>query len=328
MSLRWGILSTARIAQTQFLPAVQGQTQHQVLAIASRDAARAEQVARAFAIPRAYGSYEALLEDPEIAAIYLPLPNSLHAEWTMRALQAGKHVLCEKPVARRAAEAERMVATARANGVLLMEAFMWRHHAQQARVRALLDGGAIGQPTVIRASFGFPLDPESSNVRLRADLEGGSLMDVGCYPVNFARWVFGAEPVRVSGQQVLDPRLGVDMAFGGVLVFAGGRLALIDSNFRHASRQHAEIAGTEGVLTMELPFRPDAAPGRIEVVRGGQRQVEEVPAENQYTRQADHFAQSIAAGRLLEPAEDGVAQARAIEALYASAAGRPGPDSG
>jgi xylose dehydrogenase (NAD/NADP) len=256
--------------------------------------------------------------------VYIGLPNSLHAEWTIRAAQAHKHVLCEKPIASRSADAERMAAACQAAGVVLMEAFMWRHHPQHTRVRALLDAGTIGEPTFVRASFGYVIDTSRKgalNVRLAPDLDGGSLMDIGCYSVNVARWVFGAEPIGVVGQQHVDTGFGVEMSFGGVLRFDGGRLAMVDSSFQHAFTNRYEIAGPGGRIVVNGAFRPDDQPGRIEIHRGTDHSVEEVPPANQFALEADHFARSVRAGRLLPPAESGVAQARVIEALMASAEG-------
>jgi xylose dehydrogenase (NAD/NADP) len=322
--LRWGILSTARIARTLFIPGVRGSAETEVLAVGSRSLETAQAFAKDLQIPRAYGSYDALLEDEDVDAVYVPLPNSLHLEWTIRAAQAGKHVLCEKPLARYAADAERMAQACQSNAVLLMEAFMWRHHPQHARVRELLSDGVIGEPVFVRASFGYVIDPAREagglNVRLDEALEGGSLMDVGCYSVNVSRWVFGSEPVAVGGQQRIDPKYGVDVSFGGVLRFAEGQLAMVDSSFLHAPVQRYEIHGPEGRIVVEQAFRPDDAPGRIEIHRGSSSTVETVPPSNQFANEADHFARSIRAGTLLPPAENGVAQARVLESLYASAA--------
>jgi D-xylose 1-dehydrogenase (NADP+, D-xylono-1,5-lactone-forming) len=321
--LRWGILSTANIARNLFIPGVRAGTETTVLAVGSRELATAQQFAADLDIPRAYGSYADLLADPEVDAVYIGLPNSLHAEWTIRAAQAGKHVLCEKPTARRAADAQRMADACDAAGVVLMEAFMWRHHPQHARVRALLEAGTIGEPTVVRASFGYVIDRSRTgalNVRLARDLDGGSLMDVGCYSVNVARWVFGAEPVRIVGQQHVDADFGVETSFGGVLRFAGGQLALVDSSFQHAFTNRYEIAGPGGRIVVNGAFRPDDRPGRIEIHRGSDHAIEDVAPANQFALEADHFARSVRAGRLLPPAENGVAQARVIEALLASAA--------
>jgi predicted dehydrogenase len=321
--LRWGILSTARIARTLFVPGVRASTETEVLAVGSRSLDAARTFADDLNIPRAYGSYTALLEDRDVDAVYIALPNSLHAEWTIRAAEAGKHVLCEKPVARHAAEAERMAEACRTAGVLLMEAFMWRHHPQHARVRALLDSGTIGEPNCVRASFGYVINPVGEagglNVRLEAGLEGGSLMDVGCYSVNVARWAFSSEPVGFAAQQRIDRSFGVEVGFGGVLRFAGGQLAMVDSSFVHAPLNRYEIAGPEGRIVVERAFRPDDSPGRIDVYRGSEHAVESVPAANQFANEADHFARSVRAGTLLPPAENGVAQARTLEALYAAA---------
>ncbi|HEY3058827.1 MAG TPA: Gfo/Idh/MocA family oxidoreductase [Chloroflexota bacterium] len=323
--LRWGILSTARIGRTLFMPGVRAGEEGELAAIASRRLDVAEVVAAEFAIPRAFGAYDDLLDDPEIDAIYNPLPNRLHAEWTMRAARAGKHVLCEKPLARTGAEAQEMARVCQQAGVLLIEAFMWRHHPQHARVRALLDAGQIGEPRMVRSSFSYMIGPEPSNVRLQRDLEGGSLMDVGCYPVNVARWVFQAEPIDVVGRQIVDPTYNVETTFAGVLTFPGDRLALIDSSFGQAGQTEYEIVGTEGRIVVDRAFRPDARPGRIHVLRGQEQRTEEVAPADQFALEADHFARSIRAGRVLDPAENGVAQARVIEALYASAESAPLP---
>jgi predicted dehydrogenase len=272
-----------------------------------------------FAIPRVHDSYEALLADPDVDAIYNPLPNSLHPEWTINAARAGKHVLCEKPVARTAADADRMAAACREAGVVLMEAFMWRHHPQHARVRALLDAGEIGDPRMVRGTFTY-LMRAGPNVRLESTLEGGSLMDVGCYPLNAARWVFGSEPIEVSAQQIVDEQFGVDTVFAAVLRFPGNRVAVIDSSFAQSGQAMYEVVGTTGRIVVEFAYRPDARPGRIHVMRDDDQRVDEVPPTDQFVAEAEHFARSVRAGRLLPPAEDGTAQARVIEALYASAA--------
>jgi predicted dehydrogenase len=322
LPLRWGILGTARIARNRFVRGVRAGTESEVLAIASRDLARARATANELGIPRSYGAYEALLADRDVDAVYIALPNALHTPWTIAAAWAGKHVLCEKPLARNAADAERMTAACRSSGVLLMEAFMWRHHPQHARVRSMLDSGAIGEPSLVRASFTFVIEPvlaSGTNVRLRADLAGGSLMDVGGYAVNAARWLFAAEPVWVAGQQVMDPSYGVETAFAGMLRFRDDRLALIDGSFHHRLTNSYEVAGSGGRLLVDRAFRPDDLPGRIHILRGDDEYTERVAPADQFALEADHFARSVRAGRLLPPAEDGVAQARVIGALYTSA---------
>jgi predicted dehydrogenase len=241
----------------------------------------------------------------------------------VRSAEAGKHVLCEKPLARRTVDAERAAEACRRAGVLLMEAFMWRHHPQQARVRWLLEQGAIGAPRLVRASFSYVIRPTSPsgapNVRLSSDLEGGVLMDIGCYAVNTARWVFGEEPVEVVAHQLIDPDHTVDVAFAAVLRFAGDRLALIDSDFGTTPVNRYEIAGSEGRIVVERAYRPDTQSAPIVLAHQDSRTIEDIPSTNQYGHQADHFARSVREGRLLPPAEDGVAQARVVEALYASA---------
>ena len=324
--LRWGILSTARIGRQRFVPGVRAGTEGEVVAIASRDPQRAQAAAAELGIPRAHGAYEALLADREVDAVYVGLPNGLHPEWTVRAAAAGKHVLCEKPAARRAADARRMAEACRRAGAILMEAFMYRLHPQHARVLELLRQGAIGEPVFVRASFCFAMSAArraGGDVRLQRDLEGGALMDVGCYAVNTARYLFGAEPVAVVAQQRVDPRFGVDTAFAGVLRFPGDRLALVDGSFDAAGTQRYEVAGPGGLIVVERAYVPGTGPVQIQIVQGGDHRTEEAAAADQYALEADHFARSVRAGRLLPPAEDGVAQAAVIEALYRSAeAGR------
>ena len=325
MTIRFGILGAARIARNSFVPGVRGSSQAQLRAVASRDLERARAFANELEIPRAYGSYAELLEDPHIDAVYNALPNSLHVEWTIAAARAGKHVLCEKPLAATAAEAERARSACAAAGVLLMEGFMWRHHAQHQRVRELIRGGAIGEPTFIRASFSFRVPrPQAAdvapNVRLQSALEGGSLMDVGCYGVNAARWLFEAEPTEVVGQHIVDEEFGVDLSFGALLRFGGNRQALVDSSFTRATSNTYTIEGPDGSLRIERAFRPDANPGHITLLRPNQPpELDEIPADNQFTKEVDHFIESVAAASLLPPAEDGVNQARVIEALKHSA---------
>ncbi|MDQ3702357.1 MAG: Gfo/Idh/MocA family oxidoreductase [Chloroflexota bacterium] len=316
------MVSTARIGRQRFIPGVRAGTQGEVVAIASREPGRAQAVASELGIPRAHGSYEALLDDPGVDAVYLGLPNGLHPEWTVRAAAAGKHVLCEKPVARRVADAVRMVDAARQAGVILMEAFMYRLHPQHARVRELLQEGVIGPPVFVRATFCFSMDAArraAGDVRLQAGLDGGALMDVGCYAVNAARYLFDAEPVEVTAQQRLDPAFGVDTAFAGVLRFAGDRLALIDGSFDAAGTQRYEIAGPSGLIQAQRAFLPGEGATTIDIVSGSQRCSEDVPGQDQYGLEADHFARSVRSGRLLPPAEDGLAQAATMEALYRSA---------
>ncbi len=316
MAVRWGILSTARITR-KFLDGVAGSRACEVLSVASRDGARAEAFARDEGIPRAYGSYDALLADPEVDAVYIPVPNALHLHWTERALRAGKHVLCEKPLGRRRADVEAAFNLAEREDRLLMEAFMYRHHPQTARVVELVSAGAVGRLRLIRGSFSFPLaDP--ADIRLSRDLDGGALMDVGCYCVNAARLLAG-EAEQVSALQVVGGD-GVDVVFVGSMRCAHGVLAHFDAGFRLAGRHDLEVVGEEGTLYLSDPWHC-VSPG-IDLRHDGGAERIEIPAANPYTLQADNFVAAIRgeAAPLLARA-DAVDQARTIEALYASADG-------
>jgi D-xylose 1-dehydrogenase (NADP+, D-xylono-1,5-lactone-forming) len=313
--MKWGLLSTANINR-KLLAGVRETDEATAVAVASRDRSRAEQFAREHGIERAHGSYEELLADPDVEAVYIPLPNSLHVPWSIQALEAGKHVLCEKPLTRRPAEAEDAFAAAERSGRLLMEAFMWRHHPQALRLRELLDEGVIGRVRLIRAVFSFPLrDPE--DIRLNGELDGGSLMDVGCYCVSGSRLVAGAEPERVSGEQVLGGK-GVDIAFSATLRFPGDVLAQFDCGLAVEDRFGLEVIGEDGSLYLADPWH-GRAPG-IRLTRDGEVEEIEIAPANPYAHELANFARAV---RGEQPprvgAEDALAQARAIEALYASA---------
>jgi predicted dehydrogenase len=320
--IRWGILSTARIGLTRFIPGAQQARNSTVVAIASRDAARAAEAAAQLGIPKAHGSYEALLADPEVDAIYNPLPNSLHAEWTLNAAAAGKAVLCEKPLARDAAEAAEVVAGCKERGVLLMEAFMYRFHPQHAHVRSLIEGGAIGELTGVRTGFTFhmhPIDP--NNVRLRADVAGGSLMDVGCYAVNAARMLFGEEPIAAVATYDLRPEFRVDFALSGTLEFSGHRYATLDCGFRGTGQGWYLVVGSTGTIEVPTAFVPNAGADTLVILNeGSKRHEKRIPGVNQYTLEAEEFAACLLEKREPRyPATDGVANMRAIDALYRSA---------
>jgi predicted dehydrogenase len=304
---RWGVLSTARINRLVLAGAREAHGV-EIAAVGSRDAAKAEAYARENGIPRAHGSYEALLADEDVDAIYISLPNSLHHEWTLRALDAGRHVLCEKPYSRRAVEAEEARAAAERAGLVLSEAFMWRHNPQTKRVVELLP--EIGELQTIRATFAFPLT-DDANVRLRPGLDGGSLMDVGCYCVSAIRLLAG-EPERVHGEQVVGPT-GVDVVFTGVVRCPGDVTAEFSSAFTFAHQQ-LEAIGTEGTLNVPDPWHAHA--GAVELK--GERVA--VPFENSYKLQLENVSAAIRGEEpLLLGGDDLVAQARAIEALYAAA---------
>ncbi len=314
--LAWGILSTARIAN-RIVEGARKTEEAEIVAVGSRSAASAQRFAEAHGIPRAHGSYGALLADPGVEAVYVPLPNSMHVEWTKRALEAGKHVLCEKPMDRRPAQVERAFALAQNRGLVLSEAFMWRHDPQTARLRELLDEGAVGEVRLVRACFSFMLTRDV-DVRLDPALHGGALMDVGCYCVSGARLAAGGEPLRAWAEIVTGPT-GVDTRLTGMLRFDGDVLATIDCGLDLPSRSALEICGTAGRIVLADPWH--AIEPRITVERGHDREVVEVPAADSYALELADMAGAIRDGRqpLLGRA-DAVGQARVIQALYRSAA--------
>lgn len=316
--LRWGILGVALINE-RLLPAFSQTANAEVIAIASRSADRAHAAARAAGIPKAHDSYEALLADPAIDAIYIPLPNSLHAEWTMKAADSGKHVLCEKPLALTAAEAQRVVDHCRARGVTLMDGFMWPHHPRTRRLRQFLDDGGLGDVRRVTATFTFPMTPrDPTNIRLQPALGGGSLLDVGCYPVYGIRWALGAEPTHAFATATFEH--GVDVEVNGILWFPDGRMASFDCGFTHPLRLWVEITGTEGVATVCDMWLPEPrAVFRIE--REGQPAEKVVVDESdQIVHMLEHFCRAVLEGRPVIPApEEAVRTLRVLDALAASA---------
>jgi D-xylose 1-dehydrogenase (NADP+, D-xylono-1,5-lactone-forming) len=315
--VRWGVLSTARINEL-LLAGARGCEAVEVLAVASREQAHAAAYAREHGIERAYGSYDALLADPQIEAVYISLPNALHVEWTIRALEAGKHVLCEKPLSRRAADAQRAFDVAERCGRLLMEAFMYRHNPQTSRLVELIGEGAVGRVRMIRASFGYYLD-DAADVRLRRELEGGALMDVGCYCVNAARLLCG-EPERVHAEQLLGGD-GVDVAFAGVLGFADEVLAHFDCGFAFTAPDELVVLGERGSLHLADPWHC-LTPG-IELRRAAGSESIEIETVNSYSLELTNLSAAIrGTGAPLLGREDAFGQARAIEALYSAAAQR------
>jgi predicted dehydrogenase len=311
--MRLGLLSTARINEKLVAGARQARGV-EVVAIGSRDRMRAEAQAQALGVPRAHDSYESLLADPDIEAVYIALPNSLHVEWSLRALEAGRHVLCEKPLSRRPDDVALAFDTAEHAGLVLAEAFMWRHHPQARRLLELRD--EIGDLRLIRASFSFLLE-RADDVRLQAALDGGALMDVGCYCVSAARLLAG-EPLAISAQQVRGAA-GVDVRLTGLLRFAGDVLATIDCGLDAAARDELEVTGSRGVLFLDDPWHSRNT--AIEL-RGADGSVERITVEplDPYACELEDFAAAVAGTRAPQYGrEDAVAQARAIAALYASA---------
>lgn len=251
--LNWGLLSTAKINRALIKP-LRASKRTRLLAIASRNISSAESYAREWNIPRAHGSYEALLADPDVDVIYNSLPNHLHAEWTIKALRAGKHVLCEKPIALTLEELDAMTLAAKESGKILAEAFMYRHHAQTLKVKEIVDSGVLGKLQLIKGAFTFTLTREG-NFRWMEEMGGGSIWDVGCYPISYARMIVGAEPVDVFGWQSTIAS-GSDDSFIGQMRFKDGIHMQFDSGFKSPSRSFIEIVGTEATLNIPDPFKP------------------------------------------------------------------------
>jgi predicted dehydrogenase len=312
--LRLGIVSTADINR-KVIPGAHASEKIDLVAVASRDQARADEYARQWEIPRSYGSYDAMLEDPEVDAVYISLPNTMHREWSIRSLEAGKHVICEKPFSSRASDVAEAFAAAERTGRLLTEAFMYRHNPQTAKLVELVRGGAIGDLRVVRSAFSYALY-DADNIRLRTDVEGGSLMDVGCYCVSGSRLLAG-EPESVYGQAYIGPS-GTDWVFSAALRFPGDVHALFDCGTTLANRDELEAVGTEGSLFLDDPWHCTVPV--IELRRDDGVELIELEPVDSYRLELENLADAAAgAAPLLLGREDAVAQARTIEALFASA---------
>jgi D-xylose 1-dehydrogenase (NADP+, D-xylono-1,5-lactone-forming) len=310
----WGIISTADINR-KVIPGARASDKVELVAVASRDTGRAEAYAKEWGIERAYGSYEALLEDPAVEAVYISLPNTMHCEWSIRAVEAGKHVLCEKPMSRNAQEVESAFDAAERAGRLLSEAFMYRHNPQTARLRELVADGAVGALRVIRSAFSYSLY-DAENIRLRTDVDGGSLMDVGCYCVNGSRLLAG-EPEVVLGHSQIGPS-GTDWVFAGTMAFPGDVVALFDCGTSLPERDELEVIGTEGSLFLDDPWHC-YVPG-IELRRDGDVERIELQPEDSYRLELENVSNAIRGeATLVLGREDAVAQARTMEALSRSA---------
>lgn len=316
--INWGILSTANIGRKVLIPAIQASNNGRVQAIASRDIHKAEAAAAQYSIPAAYGSYEELLTAPEIDAVYIPLPNSLHREWTIRAAEAGKHILCEKPLALTATECLEMENAARANGVRLMEAFMYRFHPQLNQVFELLQKGAIGTPRLIHACFSFKVN-NPANIRLQAELGGGSLMDVGCYCVNLCRTIAGAEPVEV--QAFAHWQNEVDEQMVGSLRFANGLYAQFDCALCLERRESYQIVGSKGLLDVPVAFLPGTTDTEIVEKHGaGSETTHIVAGIDEYRLMVEHFVECVLEQSPFRyPVAEAAGNMKVIEALYRSA---------
>jgi D-xylose 1-dehydrogenase (NADP+, D-xylono-1,5-lactone-forming) len=309
--VRWGLLSTARINNAIIEGASQSE-RAEVVAVASRGSERAREYAHAHGIERAHGSYEGLLEDDRVEVVYVSLPNSLHVEWSMRALAAGKHVLCEKPLSRRVEDAERAFDAAERAGRLLMEGFMYRHHPQTTKAAELVGDGAIGELRQVRSLFSFTLT-DDANVRLRPELDGGALMDLGCYCINMERLLAG-EPELVFGRQRVGAT-GVDVGFVAVLEFGGGVFGEFHCGFDLPEGTGLEAIGTQGSLVVRDPVR--SRDPHVEL-NGARIEVEDA---NRYLLEVENFSAAVRGeGTPLLGRADAVGQARVIEGLYRSAA--------
>jgi xylose dehydrogenase (NAD/NADP) len=314
--LRVGILSTAKINDA-ILTGARNSAGAEVVAVASRDRGRAEAYAAEKGIPRAHGSYEDLLADEQVEAVYVPLPNSMHLPWSVRALEAGKHVLCEKPLSPRAADVEAAFDAAERAGRILMEAFMWRYHPSTEAIQRLIADGEIGALRVVRAAFGFTLDPAADNVRWSAELEGGALMDVGCYCLSALRLLAG-EPVRVAAELV-EGGDGVDARLAGLARFEGDVLGIFDCAFDVPYRAAIEVVGETGTIVSADPWHGRAPAVSHRRGDGGFEAVA-VDAADPYARELDDLARAVREGGAPRLGRaDAVGQARAIEALYAAA---------
>ena len=323
--VRWGILSTANIGMTKVTPAIQQAENCEVVAIASRSEEQAQGAASQLGIPGFYASYEALLEADEVDAVYIPLPNNLHHEWTIKAAATGKHVLCEKPIGLSAAEGEEMAAACDEAGVKLEEAFMYRHHPTWVEAVRLLGSGAIGELQAVQSWFSY-FNDDPNNIRNRVQLGGGAIMDIGCYCINLSRMLFEAEPTRVEAAVRRDPTMGIDIVSSAVLEFPGGGQATFTCSTRAEDYQRVHIVGTHGRIDIEIPFNiPPDRETRIFVTRGGDPPVAPTTetlafsAADQYTIQARLFAQAILDDtEVLVPIEDAIANMRVIETILAT----------
>lgn len=321
--LRWGVLSTANIGMKKVLPAMQKGRYTTVDAIASRDLKKAKEAAAALGIAKAYGSYEELLADPEIDAIYNPLPNQMHVPWTAKAAEAGKHVLCEKPISLTVAEAKTLLAVRERTGVKIGEAFMIRSYTQWLRVGELLRAGRIGKLRSVAGFFSY-FNNDPANIRNQVECGGGALLDIGCYCIQAARHGFGQEPKRVVGLVERDPQMEVDRLTSAILDFEGGQ-AIFTCSTQLVPYQRVQFFGTKGRIEMEIPFNaPKDRPTRLVIDETGELfgsgiKTEEFPIADQYTMQGDAFSQAVLeGGEVPVPLEAAIANMAVIEAVFQS----------
>ena len=290
--LKWGLISTARINRALIKP-LRASQRNELVAVASRSLEKAQNYAAEWDIPKAYGSYQSMLDDPEIDVVYNSLPNSLHTEWTVKAMQTGKHVLCEKPLATTLEEVDAMRAAVHETGMILAEAFMYRHHPQTLKVRELVNSGVLGDVRVIKGAFTFNLT-NPVDVRLNPEMGGGSVWDVGCYPINFARYILGGEPLEAFGWQVTGES-GVDEVFMGQLRFKDNVVAQFDSGFRSPFRARMVVIGSEATLVVPNPFRP-GIDDEMRIIREDELQIIKTPGQELYIGEVEDMADAILKG--------------------------------
>jgi xylose dehydrogenase (NAD/NADP) len=324
--VKWGVLGNAMIARKCVLPAIHKSCNGSIQALGTRSPAAAEAVADKNDIRRVYDTYDAVLDDPEVNAVYIPLPNHMHLPWTLRALDAGKHVLCEKPLACNAAEARRMTDKAAACGLLMMEAFMYRFHPRSRQIKRLVSDGTIGRPYLVRSAFCYHMDDDifqnGANARLKSEMGGGALMDVGCYGISVARWLMAAEPVAAQAQAVYHPG-GVDVHLVGTLRFAHGQLAVVEASFIVALQQTYTVVGSEGAIDLPhdafIPWEKDA----VYVHRTRDEEVGEthvVKGADEYQLMVEHFADAVLKKTDLDYSpDDSIANMRVLDALSKAA---------
>jgi predicted dehydrogenase len=317
--VRWGVLGAANIATRKVIPAMQGGEWSEVVAIASRDRTKAVSAAAELGIRKAYGSYEELLADPEVEAVYNPLPNHLHVPWSIRAAQAGKHVLCEKPIALSVAECRSLMEARDRAGVKIGEAFMVRTHPQWLRARELARSGEVGEMRAVVTAFSY-FNRKSKDIRNLPECGGGALMDIGCYPIFTSRFLFGEEPARVQALVERDPEFGTDRLTSAVLDFPSGQ-SVFTCSTQLVPYQRVQILGSRGRIEIEIPFNaPTDRPCRLLVDTGGTTRIEEIPVCDQYTIQGDCFSRAIReGGEVPVPLEEALRNMAVIEAVFRSA---------
>jgi len=323
--VNWGILGCAGIAEKAFIPAVRESRNGVLAGIAARDESRAKEWASRFGFLKAHRTYQELIEDPAVDAVYNPLPNDLHAEWSIRAMRAGKHVLCEKPMAMNAGEVRRMIEAAEAGGVLLMEGFMYKFHPQMEKTLALIQEGKIGEVQSVHSSFTFHFERDGANYRWFPGMGGGALYDVGCYTLSAARLVFGEEPVSVFARSRMDSRTGVDVTTAALVEFPGGRFAQCDSSFESQFQSRLLVVGSEGTLALDRVFSAKDFDVEVVIVRGGEGEAVRIPRADMFTRMVEHFGGAVLGiTPLLYPPGDAYGNMRVIDACFESIrTGRP-----